>query len=280
MKETFYFSHDYNARTDEKIKKLIKKHGMAGYGIFWSIVEDLYNNANALRTDYDGIAYDLRSENEVIKSIINDFDLFRIEDDFFGSESIERRLDERSERSEKARQKAFKRWRKDVNDNPTVLAIDATALKSDATVTKTDARKERRGKDIKGDDIKGFKIKNSRINRENFFSDPNQKPEEEIQNPEGLELNQNSDTFQGVLRTEEPNRACAKGAGLEPEYHNFNMMGYKEPADMIEQEPDKEALIKSAEPKILVEPKPKESEASNTEPDLESPRSPGAWPSR
>ena len=42
-KETFYFSHDYNARNDIKIKKLILKHGFCGYGIFWAIIEDLYN---------------------------------------------------------------------------------------------------------------------------------------------------------------------------------------------------------------------------------------------
>ena len=44
MKDTFYFPHDYNSRTDEKIKLLIRKHGIEGYGIFWAIVEDLYNN--------------------------------------------------------------------------------------------------------------------------------------------------------------------------------------------------------------------------------------------
>jgi len=43
-KDTYYFSHDYNCRNDEKIKRLLRKHGMCGYGIFWSIVEDLYNN--------------------------------------------------------------------------------------------------------------------------------------------------------------------------------------------------------------------------------------------
>ena len=45
-KDTFYFSHDYNARNDEKIKMLIRKHGMIGYGVFWAIVEDLYNIKN------------------------------------------------------------------------------------------------------------------------------------------------------------------------------------------------------------------------------------------
>ena len=74
MKETFYFSHDYNARNDIKIKKLIAKHNYLGYGLFWAIIEDLYNNANALPLDYDCIAFDLRADVETVKSIINDFD--------------------------------------------------------------------------------------------------------------------------------------------------------------------------------------------------------------
>ncbi len=109
-KDTFYFSHDYNSRQDEKIKRLIRTHGMQGYGIFWSIVEDLYNNANALRTDYKGIAYDLHSDEQTIRSIINDFDLFVFEEDKFGSLSIQKRLDERNYKSKKARESALYRW--------------------------------------------------------------------------------------------------------------------------------------------------------------------------
>ena len=111
-KDTYYFSHDYNARTDIKIRRLISRHGMCGYGVFWAIVEDLYNNANALPTDYESIAFDLRTDLDTVKSIINDFDLFQFEGNSFGSSSIERRLDERNDKSKKARQSAFARWNK------------------------------------------------------------------------------------------------------------------------------------------------------------------------
>ena len=109
-KDTFYFSHDYNARNDEKIKRLIRKHGMQGYGVFWSIVEDLYNNANALRTDYEGIAYDLRSDSDLVASVVNDFDLFIFNGDYFGSNSVEERLEQRNDKSAKARKSASYRW--------------------------------------------------------------------------------------------------------------------------------------------------------------------------
>jgi len=138
LKDTFYFSHDYTTRTDEKIKRLLRKWGMLGYGVFWAIVEDLYNNANALHTDYDGIAYDLHTDSDLIKSVINDFDLFIIEGDEFGSKSVERRLIDRNEKSEKARQSAFKRWNKSESD------ANAMQPQSDSN-----AIKERKGKEIK-----------------------------------------------------------------------------------------------------------------------------------
>lgn len=142
-KDTFYFSHDYNARNDEKIKRLIRKHGMQGYGVFWSIVEDLYNNANALRTDYEGIAYDLRSDSELVASVVNDFDLFIFDGDFFGSNSVQERLDQRNDKSAKARKSASYRW-----DN-------ANAMQ---TQYDSNAKKERKGKEIKGKEIKEINI--------------------------------------------------------------------------------------------------------------------------
>ena len=112
-KETFYFSHDYNTRNDIKIKRLIVKHGYEGYGIFWALIEDLYQNANAMPLDYDCIAYDFRVDSYMIESIINDFDLFEVNDDTFGSLSVQRRLNKRNEKSRKARESAMKRWGRD-----------------------------------------------------------------------------------------------------------------------------------------------------------------------
>ena len=135
-KDTFYFSHDYNARSDEKIKKLIMKHGLLGYGLFWAIVEDLYQNANALQLDYDLLAFEYRTQCDVVKSVINDFDLFIIDGDKFGSKSVESRLLERDARSQKARQAAISRWEQSERN--------ANALQAHQS---TYAIKERKGKE-------------------------------------------------------------------------------------------------------------------------------------
>jgi len=146
MKETYYFSHDYNARSDIKIKKLIAKHGYNGYGLYWALIEDLYQNANALPLDYDSIAHDLRSSADIIESIIIDCELFVFNEGNFGSLSVQRRLDERDKKSVKARESALYRWAK--------IEKNANALHSQSD---SNAIKERKGKEKKRKEIKEIK---------------------------------------------------------------------------------------------------------------------------
>lgn len=139
MKDAYYFSHDYNARMDEKIKKLLMKHGMTGYGIYWSIIEDLYNNANALQSDSERIAYELRTDESIVKSVLNDFNLFVFSGETFKSLSVEKRLEKRNEISTSASKAAKKRWEKvksDANAMPTHSESNADAM-------------QRKGKEIK-----------------------------------------------------------------------------------------------------------------------------------
>jgi hypothetical protein len=96
-----------------------------------------------LRTDYDGIAFELRITTEQAKSIINDFDLFVIDGDYFGSASVERRLNERNEKSVKARQSALNRWNKVKND------ANALRTQSDGNAIKESKVKENKKKDSK-----------------------------------------------------------------------------------------------------------------------------------
>ena len=139
-KDTYYFTHDFNSRQDAKIKRLIMKHGMAGYGMFWSIIEDLYNNANALPTDYESIAYDLRSTPEIVTSIVKDFGLFLEDGDTFGSMSVQNRLDARALKSKKARDSAHKRWNNDAN---------AMQMQSDSNAIKERIGEESKEKETK-----------------------------------------------------------------------------------------------------------------------------------
>ena len=158
MAETFYFSHDYDSRQDEKIKDLIYHYGFEGYGIFWALIEDLYMNENMLKCDYKRIAYEFRIDENKVKSIINDFGLFTIEGENFYSSSINKRLEFRNEKKVKAKQSAEKRW-KNATLNANASNNDANASKSDATehanASKNDAIKERKVKESILKDNKG-----------------------------------------------------------------------------------------------------------------------------
>jgi len=149
--ESFYFQHNYNTRSDSKIKKLLHKHGLLGYGLYWAIVEDLYNNANALQLHYESIAYELRTEKCIVKSIIHDFDLFKIDGGYFSSNGVKRRLEERKDKSTKASNSAKKRWNKSERN--------ADAMR---THSEGNAIKEKKGKEMKE-----IKI----INTNNFSED-------------------------------------------------------------------------------------------------------------
>lgn len=163
-KETFYFSHDYNSREDEKIKDLVFENGMVGYGIYWAIVEMLYQNANALRTNYPRIAHDLhQSHDATVKSVIEDFGLFEFSEDgaYFFSNSIKRRLEKRDEKSKKARESAQSRWKKSESN--------ANALR---TESESNAIKESKIKENKGNNFLLKKeTKEEKLKKENSESD-------------------------------------------------------------------------------------------------------------
>ncbi|WP_194767857.1 Lin1244/Lin1753 domain-containing protein [Tamlana sp. I1] len=90
-----YFSHDCNARNDEKIISLRMKHGTLGYGLYFMLLERLGSCTNYVaKLDYDLMAYELRESPEILKSVIENFGLFKITDDkkYFFSQSFTSRM--------------------------------------------------------------------------------------------------------------------------------------------------------------------------------------------
>lgn len=109
-----YFPHDYNARTDPKLQEVIMTHGMAGIGVYWCIVEMMYEQGGRLPIRLiKTIAFNLHTSEEVVESIIKDFELFDISEDEFYSRSAERRIGQIKEKSEKAKQSINARWEKE-----------------------------------------------------------------------------------------------------------------------------------------------------------------------
>ena len=108
MKKT-YFNHDSTARNDYRIIKMRSKLGMDAYGIFWSGLEMLFTEENKLCVDdYDSLAFGLQCDRELLKQVIEDFDLFVIEDNCFYSRRLNKHIDDINNKSNKAKESVNK----------------------------------------------------------------------------------------------------------------------------------------------------------------------------
>ncbi len=115
MKKTInYFPHDFNARNDIKLKKVNMQLGLEGIGLYWCIIEYLYENDGYLTLDEDInlLAYELRIEKDLIINLIENFDLFKKQKNKFYSPSVLSRLETINEKSNVNRENVLKRWKK------------------------------------------------------------------------------------------------------------------------------------------------------------------------
>lgn len=82
--KTKYFSHDLYSLHDPKILKMRYKLGIEGYGIFWAIVEHLWaSDSNELPKDYEILAFNFHCDVDKIRSVVEDFGLFVVENNVF-----------------------------------------------------------------------------------------------------------------------------------------------------------------------------------------------------
>ena len=101
MKDAYYFSHDSNARNDQRLIKVRMKYGMEGYGVYFGIIEIMREQEDYIIADSDieSVAYDLRSEKDMVQDILYNHRLFEIrrdidkEEAYFFSKSLKRRME-------------------------------------------------------------------------------------------------------------------------------------------------------------------------------------------
>ena len=127
MKESFYFSHDSNARNDVKILKLRRNLGLEGYGIYWCIVETLRDSQNYTlpKSCIEDISFALNVSTDKVSSVINDYDLFIVDEDSFFSERLVRSMEQykalKEKKSRSGKEGMKKRWSKPSQQNKMIL---------------------------------------------------------------------------------------------------------------------------------------------------------------
>lgn len=121
-----YFSHDSNARNSKKLLRLRKKHGAAGYGVYFMLIERLTEEPDFTSDlDYDMLAFDLHVKRDLIRSVVENFDLFEIFEgqgstvnkQKFRSSGLMERMELRAIRSAAGRRGAANRWNNNTSDS-------------------------------------------------------------------------------------------------------------------------------------------------------------------
>lgn len=94
-KESYYFSHDSNARNDVKIIKLRRQLGLEGYGLYWCLIEMLRDTPEYKLPieSIDDIAFSLNISKEKVETVIKNYELFVVDEDQFFSERLIRNME-------------------------------------------------------------------------------------------------------------------------------------------------------------------------------------------
>ena len=168
-KDAYYFPHDSNATEDPKMMLLIDELGMEGYGIFWMLLESLRN-----QKDYKYPVKFLKSlcrmknaDKETVLKVINDYELFVMEEDFFFSDSFLKRMkaiDERRARLSENGRKGGKKTQSQKRNSSKASSKASTPVQQEFKQNSSDAKaikeKEIKEKEIKEDNSLTFFFRN------------------------------------------------------------------------------------------------------------------------
>ena len=152
-KETYYFSHDSNARNDEKILMLRAEHGWQGYGLYWALLEMMFEAKETClsHAKVKGIAISYNVDITLLQSVINTCEaerLFVSDGVVFWSDSLRDRkqkfLELRQQRADAGKKGMAKRWG---SDNGVITEVGSVITKNNKV--KESKEKEKKEKEIK-----------------------------------------------------------------------------------------------------------------------------------
>lgn len=105
MKNTYYFSHDYNAKDDPRILEIrVQFENTRGYGLYWMIVELLASNNGSIKNNPHFIAFYAREDEAFVSQFLSkciELELFILENDHIYSKRLIEHIDKRKQTSEK-----------------------------------------------------------------------------------------------------------------------------------------------------------------------------------
>ena len=167
-KETYYFSHDSNALTDTKILNMRADYGLEGYGLYWAIIEMMRNEEdyklNLNKNTYRAIKTLTNTSIDIekfIKDCIEDYELFKQEEEKFYSKSLLSRMQEYERKKQIKRENGKLGGRPKKNLDKT--EPKPTGFKKETIGSENETEQnQNKGKKRKGKENKGNKNKEKR----------------------------------------------------------------------------------------------------------------------
>lgn len=93
MRTLKYFPHDFNARNDAKLVELRMDMGNKGIGIYWSVIEMLYEEGGQMElSKLKAVAFAINEELTNVQQVVQHYNLFEYDENFFWSNTVLNRL--------------------------------------------------------------------------------------------------------------------------------------------------------------------------------------------
>lgn len=140
-----YIIHKISNRSEYVFRKLIERKGAAAYGVYWYVLEELYESGGRmLFEEIDSISKALCVRKDFVASVIKSFSLFQYDSDSFWSDEVIEQIEKRQKLKEKRKEAANKRW---ISEKNIVVPEEETVSSPNVKTTKVDKEEEMKSRE-------------------------------------------------------------------------------------------------------------------------------------
>ena len=135
-----YINHKISNRSEYVFRKLIERKGAAAYGVYWYILEELYESGGKmLFEEIEPISKVLFVRKDFVVSVIKSFSLFQYDSESFWSDEVIEQIEKRQKIKDKRKEAANKRW---VSEKNIIVSEKEKEVESSPIVKPTRVNKE------------------------------------------------------------------------------------------------------------------------------------------
>lgn len=135
-----YINHKISNRSEYVFRKLIERKGAAAYGVYWYILEELYESGGKmLFEEIEPISKVLCVRKDFVVSVIKSFSLFQYDSESFWSDEVIEQIEKRQKIKDKRKEAANKRW---VSEKNIIVPEKEKEVESSPIVKPTRVNKE------------------------------------------------------------------------------------------------------------------------------------------